>query len=50
MLRFVGEQIAAATFSPAIGQIFGWPSELFCLLLFSAANTAIVAIIETGFP
>src|SRR5262249_28740368 len=24
MLRFVGEQFAAATFSPAVGQIFGW--------------------------
>ena len=24
MLRFVGEQFATATFSPAIGQIFGW--------------------------
>jgi hypothetical protein len=24
MLRFVGEEFAAATFSPAIGQIFGW--------------------------
>jgi hypothetical protein len=29
MLRFVGEQFATATFSPAIGQIFGWASELF---------------------
>src|SRR5467141_2187442 len=46
MLRFVGEQFAAATFSPAIGQIFGWiVGIVFCLLLLSAANTAIVAMI-----
>src|SRR5262249_37932471 len=24
MLRFIGEQFASATFSPSIGQIFGW--------------------------
>src|SRR5207237_8620373 len=24
MLRFIGEQFAAATFSPAIGNVFGW--------------------------
>src|SRR5213595_2477923 len=24
MLRFIGEQFATATFSPAVGQIFGW--------------------------
>jgi nucleotide-binding universal stress UspA family protein len=46
MLRFVAEQFAAATFSPAIGQIFGWiVGIVFCLLLLSAANTAIVAMI-----
>src|SRR5213082_1866326 len=46
MLRFVGEEFAAATFSPAIGQIFGWAVGIvFCLLLLSAANTAIVAMI-----
>ena len=46
MLRFVGEQFAAATFSPAVGQIFGWVVGIvFCLLLLSAANTAIVAMI-----
>ena len=46
MLRFVGEQFATATFSPAIGQIFGWiVGIVFCLLLLSAANTAIVAMI-----
>src|SRR6266705_3641234 len=46
MLRFVAEQFAAATFSPAVGQIFGWiVGIVFCLLLLSAANTAIVAMI-----
>src|SRR6201982_295016 len=46
MRRVVGEQFAAATFSPAVGQIFGWiVGIVFCLLLMSAANTAIVAII-----
>src|SRR2546430_5829742 len=46
MLRFVGEQFATATFSPAIGQIFGWiVGIVFCLLLLSAANTAILAMI-----
>lgn len=46
MLRFIGAQFAAATFSPAIGQIFGWiVGIVFCLLLLSAANTAIVAMI-----
>src|SRR5207237_9503644 len=24
MLRFIGEQFAAATFSPAVGNVFGW--------------------------
>src|SRR5213594_2626789 len=46
MLRFIGEQFATATFSPAVGQIFGWiVGVVFCLLLLSAANTAIVAMI-----
>jgi amino acid transporter/nucleotide-binding universal stress UspA family protein len=46
MLRFVGEEFAGATFSPAVGQIFGWiVGIVFCLLLLSAANTAIVAMI-----
>src|SRR5205807_1009437 len=46
MLRFIGEQFAAATFSPAIGNLFGWiVGVVFFLLLLSAANTAIVAII-----
>jgi amino acid transporter len=46
MLRFIGEQFATATFSSAAGQIFGWiVGIVFCLLLLSAANTAIVAMI-----
>jgi len=46
MLRFIGEQFATATFSPAVGVIFGWiVGIVFFLLLLSAANTAIVAII-----
>jgi amino acid transporter/nucleotide-binding universal stress UspA family protein len=46
MLRFIGEQFATATFSPAIGNFFGWiVGTVFFLLLLSAANTAIVAII-----
>ena len=46
LLRFIGEQFATATFSPAVGQIFGWiVGIVFCLLLLSAANTAIVAMI-----
>jgi nucleotide-binding universal stress UspA family protein len=46
MLRFIGEQFATATFSPGVGQIFGWiVGIVFCLLLLSAANTAIVAMI-----
>src|SRR2546421_2330355 len=46
MLRFTGEQFASATFSPAIGNLFGWiVGVVFFLLLLSAANTAIVAII-----
>src|SRR5207244_6455856 len=47
MLRFIGEQFATATFSsPAIGNVFGWiVGIVFFLLLLSAANTAIVAMI-----
>src|SRR6266403_3399965 len=46
MLRFIAEQFGTATFSPAVGQIFGWiVGVVFCLLLLSAANTAIVAMI-----
>src|SRR5205814_6799353 len=46
MLRFIGEQFAAATFSPAVGNVFGWVVGIvFFFLLLSAANTAIVAMI-----
>lgn len=46
MLRFIGEQFATATFSPAVGDLFGWiVGIVFFLLLLSAANTAIVAMI-----
>ncbi|HSS17607.1 MAG TPA: amino acid permease [Candidatus Dormibacteraeota bacterium] len=46
MLRFIGEQFATATFSPGVGQLFGWiVGIVFFLLLLSAANTAIVAMI-----
>src|SRR5437016_2103646 len=46
MLRFMGEQFATATFSPAIGNLFGWiVGIVFFLLLLSAANTAIVAMV-----
>ena len=46
MLRFIAEQFASATFSPAIGNLFGWiVGIVFFLLLLSAANTAIVAMI-----
>src|SRR5438874_9589809 len=46
MLRFIAEQFATATFSPAVGNFFGWVVGIvFFLLLLSAANTAIVAII-----
>jgi len=46
MLRFIAEQFASATFSPAVGQVFGWiVGIVFFLLLLSAANTAIVAMI-----
>src|SRR5205809_2320232 len=46
MLRFMGEQFAAATFSASMGNVFGWiVGIVFFLLLLSAANTAIVAMI-----
>src|SRR5881227_1742453 len=46
MLRFIAEQFATATFSPAVGQVFGWiVGIVFFFLLLSAANTAIVAMI-----
>src|SRR3954453_22404470 len=46
MLRFIGEYFASARFGPAFGQMFGWIIGIvFFLLLLSAANTAIVAMI-----
>ncbi len=46
MLRFMGEQFATASFGPWVGQAFGWiVGIVFLLLLLSAANTAIVAMI-----
>ena len=46
MLRFMGEQFGAATFSPWFGVLFGWiVGIVFFFLLVSAANTAIVAMI-----
>src|SRR5205809_4008672 len=46
MLRFMGEYFASASFGPAFGEMFGWiVGIVFFLLLLSAANTAIVAMI-----
>jgi len=46
MLRFIGEQFGTASFGPAFGQAFGWVVGIvFLLLLLSAANTAIIAMI-----
>jgi len=46
MLRFMGEQFASASFGLWFGQAFGWiVGIVFLLLLLSAANTAIVAMI-----
>ena len=46
MLRFMGEQFATASFGPWFGLAFGWiVGIVFMLLLLSAANTAIVAMI-----
>src|SRR5216110_119908 len=46
MLRFIGEQFGAATVSPEFGSLFGWiVGIVFFLLLLSASNTAIVAMI-----
>jgi len=44
-LRFIGEQFGTQTFGPLFGSAFGWVIGIvFCLLLVSAANTAIVAM------
>jgi amino acid transporter/nucleotide-binding universal stress UspA family protein len=46
MLRFMGEQFGAATFGAGFGIVFGWVVGIvFLLLLLSAANTAIVAMV-----
>ena len=46
MLRFLGEYFGTRSFGPAFGQTFGWiVGIVFFLLLLSAANTAIVAMI-----
>src|SRR5712691_9518073 len=46
MLRFIGEQFATASVGLWFGQAFGWVVGIvFLLLLLSAANTAIVAMI-----
>jgi amino acid transporter/nucleotide-binding universal stress UspA family protein len=46
MLRFMGEQFGTASFGLWFGQAFGWiVGIVFLLLLLSAANTAIVAMI-----
>lgn len=46
MLRFIAEYFASASFGTVFGQTFGWlVGIVFFLLLLSAANTAIVAMI-----
>ena len=46
MLRFIGEQFGTASFGLWFGQAFGWVVGIvFLLLLLSAANTAIVAMV-----
>jgi amino acid transporter/nucleotide-binding universal stress UspA family protein len=46
MLRFIGEQFGTASIGPWFGQALGWVVGIvFLLLLLSAANTAIVAMI-----
>jgi len=46
MLRYIAEEFGAMTISPAFGHAFGWVVGIvFFLLLLSAANTAIVAMI-----
>jgi amino acid transporter/nucleotide-binding universal stress UspA family protein len=46
MLRFIAEYFGTVSFGPAFGQAFGWiVGIVFFLLLLSAANTAIVAMI-----
>ena len=46
MLRFMAEQFGRATVAPWFGTVFGWVvGILMALLLLSAANTAIVAMV-----
>lgn len=46
MIRFLSEHYGTITFGPHVGDIFGWVTGLvFFLLLMSAVNTAIVALI-----
>lgn len=46
MLRFIAEYFGTATFGPVFGQMLGWlVGIVFFLLLLSAANTAMVAMI-----
>jgi amino acid transporter/nucleotide-binding universal stress UspA family protein len=46
MLRFIGEYFGSISFGPVFGQALGWAVGIvFFLLLLSAANTAIVAMI-----
>jgi len=46
MLRFIGEQFGTVTLGATFGSIFGWiVGIVFLLLLLSAANTAIVAMV-----
>lgn len=50
MLRFMAEQFGTATVAPWFGTIFGWiVGILMALLLLSAANTAIVALVGLMF-
>jgi amino acid transporter/nucleotide-binding universal stress UspA family protein len=46
MLRFLGQYFGTVTIAPAFGDVFGWiVGIVFGLLLFSAVNTAVVALI-----
>ncbi len=46
MLRYLGSYFGGLTIAPAFGDVFGWiVGIVFGLLLFSAVNTAIVALI-----
>ncbi|MEO6053470.1 MAG: amino acid permease, partial [Chthoniobacterales bacterium] len=46
MLRFLGEHYATINFNPVVGKYFGWfVGGMFALLLLSAVNTAVAAMI-----